>query len=497
MAVSVSAQTPIGMQKWQNDDTTFTMQFGGPLQNYQDTAGVWRSIKNNFINSAGSFVADSALLKTTVDSVGNASVTYTHNGIDYTITQRPYSLTWFRASDSAWTHIDNTPNWNNISHNDNNIVGWGNVYPGVNMWVEKDKGQVDYGIKFKPVFLDSLVALYNQRPDSADMWLANISRFTLSGGIDNHNIPLGTVNKRVLKRWGGFVFQMGRQFLHYPGSDTLPGIPVLQRHIFAGNDLYVLELVKASKLKRIHLLYPNVALWHNTDFTLDNDTDIEDATLHGNNGDYNDGNGWLITTYGVFSYNYSIIARASTAINDSLGTGATISSASIWVYEVYGTTAADIDVYGMWKTDWVEDDTSHTEGGATHNDWESPNNEWATAGCNCAGDDGSFNSHDDGACKATGRDRMGTAESSTSVGAIGWYELPFDDWAQTCYDAGKPHSLWFQRQSSTGGNNFRSREGGTNELYFQVYTIRQAAAEVLIRDKSYRLWEVIRCIDGF
>lgn len=465
--------TATAMMRWDMGDGRAIYRHGGAYQNYEDSTGVWRAIENDFILD-GVFKAHKALLKTSVDSVGRMDVAFKYNNIDCEIAMEPYSLTLFRRTDSAWYHIDTTANWNNILHS-NNIISWGNVYPGTDMWVMKDNSEANYGIRYKPPFLRVLADTLDQRPDSDDIYLANISRVTLSDGIDNHDIPLGTIPRRVLREFGGLIFQMGEQYLKYHGSDTLPGIPIHQRHIFVGGYLYVLELVKASELIRIHEAYPTTSIWHNIDFTLDNNTDIEDTYIQANAPDNNNDAFNPMITYQTSSFNYALMFKALN-VNDSIGPGATFSFAACSLYNSNHTGDARHYCYGVWKPFWVEADVADDTGGVTWNDWESPGNQWTDPGANCAGDDGSFNSSDNPACNASRRDRMATAEDSTNVTGTGWWGWEVTNWAQTAYDASVPISVRIQKEGADGADNYHTRESGGN-LGFWVFVYTLSAAE--------------------
>ncbi len=466
----VTAQTPTGMMRWQIDDTTHTFRVGGAYQNYEDSTG-WHAIENDFhVNGDRIMVSWNRLLKTSVDSLGDVIVTFTYNETDYTVIQQPHSLKWFRKSDSVWINIDNSPNFNNLSL-DSNIISWRNMYPGVDYSVVLNKSRVENRYEFKPVFLDSMVILLDQRSDSADIYLANVMKFTLTTTIDDDTVSLGAVRKRVLKRFGGMVFQVGKTRLQgFPGADTLE-IPVWQRYKFVGSQLYVLEFIKASDLKRIHELYPTATLWHNTDFTLDNSDDIDDAYIAPGGANDNFGTAAnLRLADGVWDF----VIRASN-VNDSIGPGATISAAicSLYLYTVE-PIARTISHYGMFKVNWVEVDTGSSEGGVTYNDFESPDLEWATEGVLCDNDLGSFNDEDNDACTAARADRRATAEGSQeSVTDPGWMGFDFTSWAKTAYDADKAMSLFLTTigEGFSDGLWFRSRESLPDRPFFTfVYT---------------------------
>jgi len=469
LAVSVSARTPIGLQKWQLPDTTiedevhqqYTMYWGGSPHNYPDTAGVFHEIESNFdIDDDGLIFSRNRLLKTSVDSLGGVEVTYNHKGTDYTLSGVPDRLIFYNRVTTDWFNIDTSPNFNNVNF-DSNVVNFPGIYPGMKREVILSRGRVEDRWSFTPPLLDSMVILLNQRSDSADAYLATVMRYTLTSGIDDDTVSLGNVRRRVLKRWGGLVFQIGKTRLQgFPGADTIE-VPVWQRYKFVGNQLYVLESVKGSDMKRIHELYPTATLWHNTDFKLDNDDDIEDAYTASANT--NTGSETILSLHVTRR-----ILMKFLNVRDSIGEGATISYAADTIFCNSFGGEETVSTHGVFKVNWVEDDTGATsEGGMTHNDWLSNDFEWATSGCENGDDGGSFNDLD-----GSGADRKSTAESTTLVDTDDtWYGFVFTDWAQTCYDA---DTIWSVRHSHPGGslNNFRSREnaGGTPNNPFLVVT---------------------------
>lgn len=270
--------TPTGHNTWHNTDIPVLQKFTtDPVpRNYQDSTG-WHEIETDFHeNGEGFYVSWNSLLKTTINpNGGEVLVTMTWDGVDYTVVQQLHSLKFFRKSDSAWIDIDDSPDWSNVSF-DSNIVTWTGIFPGVDYRVQKDTARVNTGIFFKPGFLDSSVILYNQRSDSADIYLASVTAYTLSANIDDHDSSLGNVMQRKLKQLGSHVFQLGRQRLRFPGYLTVAEVPVWQRHKIVGNTLYVLEFVKMSAIKLIHATLPTATIWHNAALEAVQPTEGED-----------------------------------------------------------------------------------------------------------------------------------------------------------------------------------------------------------------------------
>ncbi len=277
MAPIAWAHTPIGEKKWDVGNGRHGLHLNAGFFNY-DSLGTWREIDLNLhVNRAGFIVNWSNILKTTIDSSGVVVVTYTHDGIDYTATQELKFLRFYRKSDSAYSTIDNTPNWNNISIV-GNVVTWTNVFSAVDYTLTIGPATVISTIYYKFPFLDSMEVLLGQRPDSNDIYLANISEYTLSASIDGYDQHLGDVRKRQFKQWGKRVFGLGKEWLRYPGWDT-PGvdeIPVWQRHAIISNRLFVGEFVKCQPVRDVHVANPTATISHNANITLD-ETDATDS----------------------------------------------------------------------------------------------------------------------------------------------------------------------------------------------------------------------------
>jgi hypothetical protein len=258
------------------------MGFGGALSNYNDN-GTFKAIVNDLINNGGVYSCSTGILKTSITDQGVSSVTLPWQGSEYTITQELIGIRFYRLSDSAYFDIDNTPNWNNVSQTGSNTIYWNNVFPGVDYELEKTNAQVSHRIIYKPAFLDSMVTLYDQRPDSSDIYLTNIMKYTLSKNIDGYNVPLGNIRSRALKQLGSFLFSIDEQRAEFVGMDTLdiPEIPVWQRWEKIGGKIYMGEFVKVSQLKLIHINHPTTSIWHNASFVIsDSSTAVESTRIY-------------------------------------------------------------------------------------------------------------------------------------------------------------------------------------------------------------------------
>lgn len=265
---SVGAQTPIDYQKWQINDSSFVLKAGGTLYNYQDSTG-WHAIENDWIlNGEGILINWRAVLQTSVTRDGISIVTITWQGNDYTVTQEPIGIAWVNKATWDWDWIDNDLTW--ITPNvDSNIVHWPGISSGIDYRIRKKNASVEHGVFFKPGFVSAAVAAFDQRPDSADLALCNISRYTFSANIDNPDSVFQRANKRVLKRFAEKVFSLTDQRLRFPGSDTLPRIPVERHEKRINGSIYGAEMVDGSRIKQIHEAYPNATIWHNTSINIE------------------------------------------------------------------------------------------------------------------------------------------------------------------------------------------------------------------------------------
>lgn len=138
-------------------------------------------------------------------------------------------------------------------------------------------------------------------------------------------------------------------------------------------------------------------------------TNVEDTQIRGANVDHNFGGYGEVVT----GDEYHTLIRAKNVASE-LGGGATITACICSMYvQPTGINGADeIFAYRIFKP-WVEGphvSPTTNEPGATWNDWDNDDWEWATAGCQNADDGGSDNSGD-----GTDADRKSTAESSQNV----------------------------------------------------------------------------------
>lgn len=377
IAPSAFSQTPVDFQKWKYSDTTYKMQFGGSITNYQKPDSTWTAISNNWVMAGDTITNRAAILQTDVYN-GKTSITVKWNENTYTISSTLKSLGFYKWTDSTTYNIDNTPNWGTRSV-DSNIIKWTGVFPGVDYKMRKSNGTVGHGIFFKPAFLDSMVALLDQRSDSSDIYLANVMKYELSSNIDDYNVHLGNIRKRKLKQFSSYAFELRDQQVFFPGYDTLAELPVWQRHQIVGGDLYVVELVKAVKLREIHAAYPEATIWHNSTFNIDGSAaNVDAARISKYHNDYNYGMHSDLMVGDEFEpgdrENNSVI-RFNTLADSMRAVGAaTWDSARIGLIYDYQSGVNDslcITWHKITETGWLEGDgTGQVYCGVT---WDSAN----------------------------------------------------------------------------------------------------------------------------
>ena len=289
LATSSLAEVPVDFRKWQTGHSSYRVQMGGPVRNYQRADGAWAAIDNTWtVIDDSLYTIKRAVLRVDADQHGQVTTTVTRNGVPYRISQRLEAVVFFRMSDSLWIHIYDAPHWGKPSV-DSNAVMWPDVFPDVDYRLIKTNGAIRHEITFQPAFLDSIVNLYDQRNDSSDLYLANVAAVS-HDNLDIVDGARGAVRYAVLKRFHDYVLEQPRQRLHFPGSENLPEIQVWQMYQSVAKRLYLLELVKMSDVKRLHGEFPFATASHDATETL-SDNDIMDTWLSrwSNDGDNNYG----------------------------------------------------------------------------------------------------------------------------------------------------------------------------------------------------------------
>ena len=460
----VSAQTPIGFSSWSLTDTTFKTRFGGPPQNYP-TSGGWDVIDNTFLISGDTLAYNKTdLVKTGVDLGGKTTARVDWSGTTVEITQEPWGLQWLNIATKARTDVTGAPTWN-IPSVDSNIVKWTGVWPGVNYEVHKVNGGVQHRVSFRPAFLDSAVTLYDQRSDSLDIALGFIIKYDLSASINNHDSAIGTCSWRRLKSMGEGRFQrffdLTAQRIFYPGSDTLVPIPVMQRWVKTGGNIYCVEYVMMSTLKALHEANPGATIWHNSEIEIGGIDNIEDTEMRLTTPDNNFGESINMRCRGddadpPKSAGLLRIAALADFLGPDPDVDSTIGNINVQNNYVSGT----VGIFQV-NQNWVEGTANGAvqSGSASYNDYINPDSAWEVAPCDSA--------HDSEA----GADRKATAMDYMSVTGTGWCAFYFDPDTVTAWAIGTiPNNGVMLRDSSAGYRIFRTSEYGSDlEPYVDVY----------------------------
>ena len=443
LPLTAFAGTPTGYQSWDHGEGQKSTQLGGPPRNYPSGSG-WSPIENDWFTLDDTLHTNRrGVLKTDVNNSGQIFTSIVFGDDTVTIAQRLLSLKWFRSTDSAWLNIDNTPQWS-VPSVDSNQIHWSGVFPGVDVRVGKYDGMIDYSLHFKPAFLDSAVTLFNQRADSADIYLANVIACELIGVADS---SLGTITKRKLKQWGKRVLSMQGYSLEYPRGRGDPDIPIYQRHRIIGGKLYIVEFVKMSDLKWAHEQYPTATLWHHSSTVLQS-TGLWDNVLSSDNQGNQGGD-----TENIFFVDHSCLSLIGYAGINAIVGGDNRDSAVVNFRTV--TTHFDdgpAELYWFWKYQANETDSDW-------DDWDDPKG-WGTNGCNTANDAGAYNTGD-----GSGDDRTATAERSVAITELGAYSLKDDS-----HYPNEGDSLFYALKAGTGLDTYiATTEHGTYPLTVTIY----------------------------
>jgi len=246
-----------------------------------------------------------------------------------------------------------------------------------------------------------------------------------------------------------------------------------------------------KKLLIILLLLPAWA-WA-TEKTINNDTDIIDTWIRSNAADSNFGTAVSNFIYDGSGIYYKYLIRIDN-LNDSINVGNVIDSAKLYLFLAQDASSDKAVLwYGLYNNYWVENDTGSYEGGATYNDWSSPDSEWTTAGANCAYDDAPYNSWDDATCAVDSADRTATWIDSVlipSAAVLGdTVIVSVGAWVDSAYQNDVSFSLIAVRPANTGsGVYFNSREQGDAEGGYKPYiTVWYSKAPAPAGDKLVKI----------
>ncbi|MCK5603107.1 DNRLRE domain-containing protein [Candidatus Pacearchaeota archaeon] len=405
VSLSFAQNTPIGYSQWQRNEIQKETIFGR-LYNFQKPDSSWAEIENGFTDSAGVlFHARNAILRTEVTNNGRSIVTLNYKGNEYIVTQAPKRLIWLKTDTWDWVDVFSSTSWPTPTVN-GNVITWNNIFPGINYQIIKENGSVPHRVLFKPAFLDSAVTLYNQRADSQTIALGNVIEYSLTG-VDNADIEIGNVPKRVLKKLKDFVFEISQQKLWHDAVQTSDTIT--QRWVKQSGKLYCIEYVMMSDVKQIHEDYPTDIIWHNseTETVVSRDTyGYEGAatTNYGTEVTFSMRHSGSAIKKWAYVY-FNISAIPATDIVDS---------AILFFFKVQPNNNTDTWHVGRLTTEWVEDTAS----------WDSARGDilWTTAG-------GDYDS-----CGNTENDEIRMCDSTTRFNSADYND-----------------STWCERSDSTDG----------------------------------------------
>jgi hypothetical protein len=341
--------------------------FGGGIENYRRSDGVWDSIRNAWVRSGSTLYDTLGLLQLSVNDSAISTLRVKHDSVDITITHEPIRLVWFDTTTNTYANLSITRTYG-APVVTGNLLRWVDFWPGVDWAVQHQKSDVEHAVIFKPIFLDTVVARYDRRSDTASLAIGNVVRYVLAG-VDSADTVNRTVTRRQLKRIGDMVFSLDDQHLQWVGSDTSRAeLPMVkQRWVKVGAILYCIEYVMASDLKRFHLALPGQALFHNVTFTIGGGTapEADAAYLSFNVKGTNYGTATTIYFGGdsaTIGFTHTIINWSS--LRDSLF-GNTVTSCSLFVWPI-----SNANTDGLYACYQIRPERDWTEGGVTWNDYK-------------------------------------------------------------------------------------------------------------------------------
>jgi hypothetical protein len=513
---------PSGMSRWDdssNADKHLT-RIGGAIANYKRGADSgWAPISNNIaVESDSGWSFKESFMSTHLDTNGTSSAIVNYGGATYTVTQKLNRVMWLKTDTWDTLTIFKDPDFTTYTTDSNEVlnsslavdsiglptwkhneVRWTNVFPQVDYSIVKENGSLAHYIRYKKLFLDSAVVLYNQRADSADIALANVMVYTLSSNLDSADQALGNINRRKLKQVGKRIFGLGASQLYFTDWNKRKVIKVNQRWVKWDNKIICVEYVSMSVIKQIHEAYPNSAIWHNATTNITG-ADIEDTRLGGlsTNRDIAFGATPTITVRKVTNRLAHALVRA-TDIAGNLGVDQLITDTDLYIYVDTEWTSTIVRVYALFKY-WIEgddDSLNNNDGDATWNDWASDNSEWGTAGAsNLTASVVSSNTGDGSGVDAY----SGTmAQVSLAVGmrTISLDGAPEDDVANRWYDGTNTEDGYIIRISSNNDSSlFRSVEyTGTSSDPYYVFTHEYVAPPASNPTRRIRMLKQLGVVD--
>ena len=374
-------QTPIDYNKWKHEGGSRSMSLGGQLSNYKDSDSTFALIDNTFLTDGDSLYCATSILKTAVTDNGQSVVRLTWAGNTYEVVQKPIKLIWLNGQTKAWVDVIPGLSWGTPSVS-GNMIQWS--FPGFKYSVLKNFQSVSHRFDFNEPFLDSATILYNQRSDSAHIYLGAVFQYSFVNVGDSTLLDIAEVPMKRLARWGKSVFDISKQSLRFDGSDTAQVVPVGQRWIKQGGEIYCVEYVKFGAIKEVVEQYSLTSVWHNAElnFLIDSATTIEATYIEEFAPQDNSGGAVNIDVGDAFNNVRDLrILLRFTSLDDSMraiGTVASWDSAIVGLYINYagglnaGTSVPDsiiTTVHKITTIGWQEGSAvGADEGGVT---WDS------------------------------------------------------------------------------------------------------------------------------
>lgn len=452
--------TPVDAQQWQNpaNPSERKTQIGGAVRNYQDGAR-WYPIQTAWVDYGDSIVADKDIVRTTVYRDGSVLIDVDYKGDGCRVRQRPTGLVFSKAG-RAVCDLYGAPVFGEPVVYDNTVVFF-DVWPGVDVYLVKENGSLQYKFEFSSVFLDEVVSQYAAFGDTT-LELANSFEYELEGVEEWED---GRKAGRVFKRW---CYDTGATRLAFNLERSWMNESITIDNEWHGDRMT--ELVALRELKTAHETNSAVAMTHWSTWTAQ-DASIEDTYISENSPENNYGGGAGIIIGNTANRRTGLI-RVSVS-SDSLGIGATVNACTLFMYVSTLSEGGTAPIYRVFKP-WVEGDengTDNNDGDATWSDWASDASEWGTAGCNNANDGGDDNNSD-----GSGFDRKSAYESTVTLDSASvWRKWAISAaLAQNWYDGDdNDNGVSIEGKFGTGGARAilasTNSAGTTSDPYF-VFT---------------------------
>lgn len=434
---------PDGPQSW-HDGAKGKHTMGG-IFNYQKPDSTWELIDSVWEASGDTaWVNNESYVKSMIWKDGRTRLDLDFLGHSLTIERQLIRFSWIDLQ--TWNH-QTIFNVDFDDATEKAIAGrdaWAQ-FPGWSFLLRLgEHGAVAHIIGMKPVFLDSMSVLFNALPPVAQGRVALANIYKVNATLDDSvflNDP-HTWGKKI-KQCGRFLFHSRRQYVHFPGYDTLTclivaenddtievdfRLKVQQEWKKVGGQLYMAEYIKMKHLDSLHALYPTETFWHAASEEM-TDNDVSDTWINGNLAQncYNYGDQdylWVVNGIGADqAYSFARCWNVEDIVRSDTFNACTLSLDLVTV-----TTAATVDCREVLKYGWVEGNqqgAACTDSGAVWKAWNGYQSgricyntyAWGDPGAQCKNDNGLYNNNGFSAqnCAAdTVADTKSTAMSSVS-----------------------------------------------------------------------------------